>query len=348
MYRSDFELPVKVWKEEVNPMSMRKRIAVIVSCALMMSLGGSSLADIVGTTGAIVDSSLSPPASVVPGATESDTDILLFPEATQTMLGAPVAVDISVPGFYSFPGSAPFSPGVIPAGATVDSYFLHFDRVSATGFARLSGSATFDCPIVGVIVLTANLDASDASLGRAGTTYPTGAAPARGLEFEENVTLSADRLTLSVELEIQAGTAGDNTVDQIRIITQCPPEGVCPKTQGFWKNHPDDWPVTSLMLGSQTYTQMELLAIFRTPPRGDASLILAHQLIAAKLNIANGSDPAPIAATILHADGLLSTFSGKLPYGVAPSSTAGKAMVADAKILDKYNNGLFTPDCGDR
>jgi hypothetical protein len=39
-------------------------------------------------------------------------------------------------------------------------------------------------------------------------------------------------------------------------------------------------------------------------------------LIAAKLNIANGSDPAPISSTITRADSLLSGFSGKLPYNV--------------------------------
>jgi hypothetical protein len=124
-----------------------------------------------------------------------------------------------------------------------------------------------------------------------------------------------------------------------------PPTGQCPLTQGYWKNHPDAWPVTSLTLGSETYTEAELLAILRTPVRGDASLILAHQLIAAKLNIANGSDPAPVSATIADADSLLSGFAGKLPYHVRPSSATGQAMVGDAAILDTYNNGQLTPDC---
>src|SRR5262249_21793583 len=84
-------------------------------------------------------------------------------------------------------------------------------------------------------------------------------------------------------------------------ITPSPVTFACPLGQGFWKNHSDTWPVTSLTLGSQTYTQAELLALFDTPPRGDASLILAHQLIAAKLNIANGSKPAPIRSAIADA-----------------------------------------------
>src|SRR5262249_47856752 len=128
-------------------------------------------------------------------------------------------------------------------------------------------------------------------------------------------------------------------------ITPSPVTFACPLGQGVWKNHPDTWPVTSLTLGSETYTQAELLALFDTPPRGDASVILAHQLIAAKLNIANGSNPAPIRSTIADADGLLSHFFGKLPYNVRTSSAIGQQMVNDAHVLDRYNNGDSTPDC---
>ena len=119
----------------------------------------------------------------------------------------------------------------------------------------------------------------------------------------------------------------------------------CPLTQGFWKTHPDAWPVTSLTLGSQTYSQTELLTILGTSSGGDASPILAKQLIAAKLNIAHASNPTPVSATIADADSLLGGFSGKLPYGVPPSSTIGQAMVNDATVLDHYSNGELTPDC---
>jgi hypothetical protein len=119
----------------------------------------------------------------------------------------------------------------------------------------------------------------------------------------------------------------------------------CPLSQGFWKNHTGAWPVISLVLGSQTYTQAALSALFATPPRGDASVILADQLIAAKLNLANDSDPAPINATIAAADALLSGFAGKLPYNVRTSSATGQAMVNHASTLDNYNNGQLTPGC---
>ena len=121
----------------------------------------------------------------------------------------------------------------------------------------------------------------------------------------------------------------------------------CPHTQGFWKNHPDQWPVYELYLGCELYDMDDLLELLDTPVRGDASLILAHQLIAAKLNIANGSDDGPISAVIATIDLKLCDISGRFPYDVAPKTTDGKAMVKAAAILDQYNNGDLTPGCLD-
>src|SRR5438067_658662 len=54
------------------------------------------------------------------------------------------------------------------------------------------------------------------------------------------------------------------------VATPVPESGsnACPLGQGFWKNHPGAWPVTSLTLGSQTYMQAQLLTILTTPIRG--------------------------------------------------------------------------------
>jgi hypothetical protein len=120
----------------------------------------------------------------------------------------------------------------------------------------------------------------------------------------------------------------------------------CPKTHGFWQNNADTWPVSSLTLGSQSYTKAELLAILSLPTKGDASLALAQQLIAAMLNVANGSDPAPISATIAHANALLAGYAGKLPYGVKSATAIGQQMVADLTLLDQYNRGLLTGCAG--
>lgn len=122
---------------------------------------------------------------------------------------------------------------------------------------------------------------------------------------------------------------------------------LCPSGQGYWKNHGEAWPVTDLMLGSQMYTQAELIAILNTEPAGDASLILAHQLIAAKLNIATGADSTAISGMVAQGDALLAAFEGKLPYGIAPSATEGAALVTLSGVLDVYNNGGLTVGCED-
>lgn len=119
----------------------------------------------------------------------------------------------------------------------------------------------------------------------------------------------------------------------------------CPLGHGYWKSHPEAWTVDSLTLGGQTYTKPELVTLLTVATKGDASIILARQLVAAKLNLANGSDPAPINSTVVHADGILSGFSGKLPFKVKPSAVSGQTMTADAGILDNYNSGLLTPNC---
>lgn len=119
----------------------------------------------------------------------------------------------------------------------------------------------------------------------------------------------------------------------------------CPQPQGFWKNNPAAWPVSSLTLGAQSYTKNRLLVILATAAGGDASLILADQLIAAMVNETNGSDPTPISSTLSDANTLLSMFSGGLPYSVRSSSTIGQKMVNDASTLDSYNNGALTPTC---
>lgn len=147
-----------------------------------------------------------------------------------------------------------------------------------------------------------------------------------------------------------------NTVRASGHTTPPPPPGRCPNSYGYWKNHPEAWPVDSLTLGDEYYSKDELLNDDKKDKgstkdkrakgdSGDASLILAHQLIAAKLNIANGCDPNSISVTIALADSLLSPFAGKLPYGVRPSSADGQPMVTQACVLEDYNTGELTPVC---
>lgn len=114
----------------------------------------------------------------------------------------------------------------------------------------------------------------------------------------------------------------------------------CTYTQGYWKNHSSAWPVNSLMLGNVSYSKAQLLSILGQPAQGNGLTIVAHQLIAAKLNIANGASSATIAATIAQVDAAI----GNL---VCPPVGSGYLSPANTNswttTLDDYNNGQLGP-----
>lgn len=116
-----------------------------------------------------------------------------------------------------------------------------------------------------------------------------------------------------------------------------------PFGQGFWKNNPGAWPVTSLTIGGQTYSQTQLLTVLNIPPRGNATLILADQLIACLLNIANGCAAAPVATIVADAQARLSGINLLAALQVKSSSSAGQKMIHDAEVLESYNSGALTP-----
>ena len=135
------------------------------------------------------------------------------------------------------------------------------------------------------------------------------------------------------------GQCFDGLHDVRMSICVTPCESGCVQSQGFWKNHEEAWPVDSLMLGSTSYTKVELLAILNTPVGGNGLISLSYQLIAAKLNAENG---APVPAGIAAAIGAADTLIGALvvpPVGsdfLAPATTS-----ALTGTLDQYNNGLY-------
>jgi hypothetical protein len=118
----------------------------------------------------------------------------------------------------------------------------------------------------------------------------------------------------------------------------------CVKSQGYWKTHPAQWPVTSLALGTVSYTQAQLLSILNKPAGGNGLIILCHQLIATKLNIANGADPALISATVAAADAQIGSLVCP-PVGagtLTPSSVEHKS-----DQLDDWNETEDGPvSCG--
>jgi len=109
-----------------------------------------------------------------------------------------------------------------------------------------------------------------------------------------------------------------------------------PLTQGYWKTHASAWPTQTLTLGGVSYTQSQLLGLLDTPPRGNATIILVYQLIAAKLNTFN-SAPNCATSTIAAADAWLAA-NGGATGTVRSATTAGQTAVSLANTLDSYNN----------
>jgi hypothetical protein len=128
-------------------------------------------------------------------------------------------------------------------------------------------------------------------------------------------------------------------------VTVGPCQDGCSLTQGFWKNHPEDWPVESLTLGTVTYTKAECIRILQTPVRKNGLVALAHQLIAAKLNVLEGANSSCISTYIAQADALIGS-------RVIPPIGNGKLTTKQASflnnILDDFNNGrLCAAHCDD-
>ncbi len=119
----------------------------------------------------------------------------------------------------------------------------------------------------------------------------------------------------------------------------------CTYSQGYWRNHPTAWPVTSLTLGTVTYQAAELMAILDEPAQGNGLVILVHQLIAAKLNIANGADPSAAQQALADADNMIGALVAP-PIGngyLEPVQTGDLT-----ETLTEYNEGTVGPGhCND-
>lgn len=118
----------------------------------------------------------------------------------------------------------------------------------------------------------------------------------------------------------------------------------CTRTQGYWKNHPDDWPVEEITIGGILYTKDEAIDILKTPVKDDMTIAMFYQLVAAKLNVYNGAAYECIDQTIFDADDWMIDY----PLGseVEASSDAWEIGEPLKDLLDDYNNGLMcAPHC---
>lgn len=113
------------------------------------------------------------------------------------------------------------------------------------------------------------------------------------------------------------------------------PAYACYYTPGYWKNHPEDWPITEMNICGTDYDQAGLMDILQTSSKGDKSIDLAHHLIAAKLNWASGARMAYSGDLIPNAEAALCAAGG---IGSRPSGEAKVNCVYYLDLLDTANN----------
>lgn len=125
-------------------------------------------------------------------------------------------------------------------------------------------------------------------------------------------------------------------------VKPCPQAGGggCAYTQGYWGSKPGViWPspysrTASFYLSGQTWQQVMDTPVNTAP----GYYQLAHQFIAATLNVANGASvPTGISATLQLADEWL---NNNYPSSCTAAGSCGQQRDW-AKVLDQYNNGLY-------
>jgi hypothetical protein len=135
------------------------------------------------------------------------------------------------------------------------------------------------------------------------------------------------------------------------VAINVPCAGGCTLTQGYWKTHSDRGPApyddawknagpleedTLFFKSGKTW-----YTVFWTPPAGNAYYNLAHQYMAAKLNILNGASSTPaVDAAIAGAEAL---FNAQGIGDTTLSRAERTQALAWAATLDQYNNGLIGP-----
>jgi hypothetical protein len=133
-------------------------------------------------------------------------------------------------------------------------------------------------------------------------------------------------------------------------------DAACVLTADEWAGEKKEWPVTTVTVGGAEYRQDELITLLAAPSSGDASLMVAKQLIAARLNAASGVTlPVGVAAALVAMETWLpaqADLDGALPFQISataehlPNSSAFDDGVNTAEMIRQFNGGkLAAPAC---
>jgi hypothetical protein len=109
-------------------------------------------------------------------------------------------------------------------------------------------------------------------------------------------------------------------------------------TPGYWKNHPDAWPVSSITVGGVTFSIDDAIAALGKITK-DKTTTMFSSLVSAKLNLLIGNSGSCVSGAIAAGDAWMAAHH--LGSVVLASSDAWKIGEPTHKTLDAYNNGLL-------
>jgi hypothetical protein len=140
----------------------------------------------------------------------------------------------------------------------------------------------------------------------------------------------------------------------LHVVVHC--ESGCTLTQGYWKTHSTYGPASkpdatwSLVPGGAGPDTVFFLSgaswyqVFWTAPAGNAYYNLAHQYMAARLNVLDGaSAPSSVTDAITAATALFNAYTPAQIGAMDSKNAVRKQFIALAGTLGSYNEGLIGP-----
>lgn len=122
-------------------------------------------------------------------------------------------------------------------------------------------------------------------------------------------------------------------------------------TPGYWKNHPDDWPVESLQIGETVYTKEQILYWLDQPVKNDKTITMFKALVAAKLSIKSCPDVDECKDWIMPWIYRGDYFMNQNPVGsgLKANSCWWQSLHGEETylVLDAFNNGLLCAESRD-
>jgi hypothetical protein len=110
-------------------------------------------------------------------------------------------------------------------------------------------------------------------------------------------------------------------------------------SHGYWKTHPEAWPVETITVGGVGYTKAETIAILWSSG-SDRTPTMFSSLVPAMLNVLIGNDGSCVSSTIEAANDWMKSY-GPVGKKVHPASPAWKIGERLHRQLDNYNNGML-------